>query len=136
MDSDESWDSMELMNREQDHSDKNPLPLLQKPLDLAKIVAQLSQRRCKNRVSSIVAARADEDIIHRGHPEDDFDDIGFEGHCGNLALRLSGRREKESEQVSKRFWRPVLTVNQSNSWPHVHSGRAASRSRCSLTGSE
>ena len=39
------------------------------------------------------------DTSHTENHEEDFDDLGFDGHNGDLALRLSCKQENDSEQV-------------------------------------
>jgi hypothetical protein len=97
-DSDESWDSLELLSQERALWSRAAPALLHKPLDLSKVLSVPSQRRCEGRLTHHDAS-CFESTGRQSHGDEDFDDIGFEGHCGNLALRLSGRKEKESEQV-------------------------------------
>mmetsp|Transcript_9355 Transcript_9355/g.20079 ORF Transcript_9355/g.20079 Transcript_9355/m.20079 type:complete len:361 (-) Transcript_9355:9-1091(-) len=146
-DSDESWDSLELLSQEQALWSRTAPVLLHKPLDLSKVLSVPSQRRCEGRLTPHDAS-CFENTVRQSHGDEDFDDIGFEGHCGNLALRLSGRKEKESEQwcdnesmqfdrdrVSWRGNEAVLNDFADLEWPDPHYDEPAAAHDAALAAS-
>lgn len=102
MDSEESLESMELLSRDHSQDTDRSNLMLKQQLDLTKILAKFSRRQ-HDKFASSSSMPLD---MSSCQTEEDFDDIGFEGH-GNLALRLSGRREKESELVRTELDTPI-----------------------------